>query len=152
MNDKISEKDKKDWENFISKNEKLPNKDIKIKKNLSFKTRSIDLHGYTLEEANKSVENFIVKSSKEKINKLIIVTGKGIHSQNEKNPYVSKDLSILKYSVPEFIKNNNNLMKKIIELKEAEISDGGSGAFYIYLKRKKWLFELPHILKVEILY
>jgi len=137
LNDKISEKDKKDWENFISKNEKLPNKDIKIKKNLSFKTRSIDLHGYTLEEANKSVENFIVKSSKEKINKLIIVTGKGIHSQNEKNPYVSKDLSILKYSVPEFIKNNNNLMKKIIELKEAEISDGGSGAFYIYLKRKK---------------
>ena len=137
MNDKISEKDKKDWENFISKNEKLPNKDIKIKKNLSFKTRSIDLHGYTLEEANKSVENFIVKSSKEKINKLIIVTGKGIHSKNEKNPYVSKDLSILKYSVPEFIKNNNNLMKKIIELKEAEISDGGSGAFYIYLKRKK---------------
>ena len=137
MTDNISEKDKKDWENFISKNEKLPNKDIKIKKNLSFKTRSIDLHGYTLEEANKSVENFIVKSSKEKINKLIIVTGKGIHSQNEKNPYVSKDLSILKYSVPEFIKNNNNLMKKIIELKEAEISDGGSGAFYIYLKRKK---------------
>ena len=137
MTDNISEKDKKDWENFISKNEKLPNKDIKIKKNLSFKTRSIDLHGYTLEEANKSVENFIVKSSKENINKLIIVTGKGIHSQNEKNPYVSKDLSILKYSVPEFIKNNNNLMKKIIELKEAEISDGGSGAFYIYLKRKK---------------
>jgi len=137
LTDNISEKDKKDWENFISKNEKLPNKDIKIKKNLSFKTRSIDLHGYTLEEANKSVENFIVKSSKEKINKLIIVTGKGIHSQNEKNPYVSKDLSILKYSVPEFIKNNNNLMKKIIELKEAEISDGGSGAFYIYLKRKK---------------
>ena len=137
MTDNISEKDKKDWENFISKNEKLPNKDIKIKKNLSFKTRSIDLHGYTLEEANKSVENFIVKSSKEKINKLIIVTGKGIHSKNEKNPYVSKDLSILKYSVPEFIKNNNNLMKKIIELKEAEISDGGSGAFYIYLKRKK---------------
>jgi len=137
LTDNISEKDKKDWENFISKNEKLPNKDIKIKKNLSFKTRSIDLHGYTLEEANKSVENFIVKSSKEKINKLIIVTGKGIHSKNEKNPYVSKDLSILKYSVPEFIKNNNNLMKKIIELKEAEISDGGSGAFYIYLKRKK---------------
>ena len=137
MTDNITEKDKKDWENFLSKNEKLPNKDIKIKKNLSFKTRSIDLHGYTLEEANKSVENFIVKSSKEKINKLIIVTGKGIHSQNEKNPYVSKDLSILKYSVPEFIKNNNNLMKKIIELKEAEISDGGSGAFYIYLKRKK---------------
>ena len=137
MTDNITEKDKKDWENFISKNEKLLNKDIKIEKKLSFKTRSIDLHGYTLEEANKSVENFIIKSSKEKIYKLIIVTGKGIHSQNEKDPYVSKDLSILKYSVPEFIKNNANLMKKIIELKEAEIADGGSGAFYIYLKRKK---------------
>ena len=137
MTDNITEKDKKDWENFLSKNEKLPNKDIKIEKKLSFKTRSIDLHGYTLEEANKSVENFIIKSSKEKINKLIIVTGKGIHSQNEKDPYVSKDLSILKYSVPEFISNNKNLMKIIYEMKDAKIEDGGGGAFYIFLKKNK---------------
>ena len=137
MTDNITEKDKKDWENFISKNEKLPNKDIKKEKKLSFKTRSIDLHGYTLEEANKSVENFIIKSSKEKINKLIIVTGKGIHSQNEKDPYVSKDLSILKYSVPEFISKNENLMKIIYEMKDAKIEDGGSGAFYIFLKKNK---------------
>ena len=99
MTDNITEKDKKDWENFLSKNEKLPNKDLKIDKKLTFKTRSIDLHGYSLEEANKSIENFIVTSYQEKINKLIVVTGKGIHSQNEKDPYVSKDLSILKYLV-----------------------------------------------------
>ena len=109
MTDNISEKDKKDWENFLSKKEKLPDKDIKIDKKITFKTRSIDLHGYSLEEANKSIEDFIIKSYQEKINKLIVVTGKGIHSQNEKDPYVSKDLSILKYSVPEFISNNKNL-------------------------------------------
>ena len=137
MTDNITEKDKKDWENFLSKNEKLPNKDIKIDKKLSFKTRSIDLHGYSLEEANNSIENFIVTSYQEKINKLIVVTGKGIHSQNEKDPYVSKDLSILKYSVPEFISNNKNLMKIIYEMKDAKIEDGGSGAFYIFLKKNK---------------
>ena len=137
MTDNISEKDKKDWENFLSKNEKLPNKDIKIEKKLSFKTRSIDLHGYSLEEANNSIENFIVASYQENINKLIVVTGKGIHSQNEKDPYVSKDLSILKYSVPEFISNNKNLMKIIYEMKDAKIEDGGSGAFYIFLKKNK---------------
>ena len=137
MTDNITEKDKKDWENFLSKNEKLPNKDLKIDKKLTFKTRSIDLHGYSLEEANNSIENFIVASYQENINKLIVVTGKGIHSQNEKDPYVSKDLSILKYSVPEFISNNKNLMKIIYEMKDAKIEDGGGGAFYIFLKKNK---------------
>jgi len=137
LTDNITEKDKKDWENFLSKNEKLPNKDIKIDKKLTFKTRSIDLHGYSLEEANNSIENFIVASYQENINKLIVVTGKGIHSQNEKDPYVSKDLSILKYSVPEFISNNKNLMKIIYEMEDAKIEDGGGGAFYIFLKKNK---------------
>ena len=137
MTDNISEKDKKDWENFLSKNEKLPNKDIKLDKKILLKIRSIDLHGYTLEQANKSIENFIIKSYQEKINKLIVVTGKGIHSQNEKDPYVSKNLSILKYSVPEFILNNKDLMKIIYEIKDAKIEDGGSGAFYIFLKKNK---------------
>ena len=136
MTDNISEKDKKDWENFLSKNEKLPNKDIKLDKKIPLKIRSIDLHGYTLEQANQSIENFIIKSYQEKITKLIVVTGKGIHSQNEKDPYVSKDLSILKYSVPEFIKNNTELMKKIYDIKDASIADGGSGAIYIFLKKK----------------
>jgi len=137
LTDNISEKDKKDWENFLSKNDKLPNKDIKIDKKIIFKTKSIDLHGYSLEEANKSIEDFIINSHQEKINKLIVVTGKGIHSQNEKDPYVSKDLSILKYSVPEFISNNKNLMKIIYEMKDAKIEDGGTGAFYIFLKKNK---------------
>ena len=137
MTDNISEKDKKDWENFLSKKEKLPNKDINIDKKITFKTRSIDLHGYTLEEANKYIESFVIKSYQENINKLIVVTGKGTHSQNEKDPYVSKDLSILKYSVPEFISNNKNLMKIIYEMKDANIEDGGGGAFYIFLKKNK---------------
>ena len=137
MTNNNSDKDKKDWENFISKKEKLPNKDHKIDKKITFKIKSIDLHGYTLEEANKTIEEFINNSYREKINKLIVVTGKGIHSQNEKDPYVSKDLSILKYSVPEFISNNKNLMKIIYEMKDAKIEDGGGGAFYIFLKKNK---------------
>ena len=137
MSNDISEKDKKDWENFISSDEQLPNKDFKLSKQKSFKVKSIDLHGYTLEEANKTIEEFIYQSFREKINKLIVVTGKGLHSQNEKDPYVSKDLSILKYSVPEFIESNKSLMNIINEIKDASIEDGGSGAFYIFLKKNK---------------
>ena len=137
MNDKISEKDKQDWENFLSKKEKLQNKDINLKKIYRQKVRSIDLHGYTLDQANQKISNFINENYLAGINKLIVVTGKGLHSENEKNPYVSKDLSILKYSVPEFIKNNKNLMNKIYEFGEAKIEDGGSGAFYIFLKKSK---------------
>ena len=136
MNKKITDKDKKDWEDFLAKKEKLPNKDFnKINKKTS-RTASIDLHGYTLDEANLKIENFINKSFDEGVSKLIIVTGKGLHSQNDKDPYVSKKLGILKHSVPEFIKNNVELMKKILEIKNADIEDGGSGAFYIYLKKK----------------
>jgi DNA-nicking Smr family endonuclease len=137
LNNNISDKDKKDWENFLSNDEKLTNKDLKIKNKKPLKIKSIDLHGYTLEQANVAVENFIIRSYEKQIGKLIIVTGKGIHSQNEKDPYVSKDLSILKYSVPEFISKNINLMNIINDIQDASIDDGGSGAFYIFLKRKK---------------
>jgi DNA-nicking Smr family endonuclease len=137
LNDKISEKDKKDWENFISNKEKLENKDINLKKIHRQKVRTIDLHGYTLDQANKKISNFINQNYLAGVNKLIVVTGKGLHSENEKNPYVSKDLSILKHSVPKYIKNNKNLMNKIYEFGEAKIEDGGSGAFYIYLKKIK---------------
>ncbi len=137
MSYKISDKDKKDWESFLSKNEKLQNKDITFSKNKNLKTKSIDLHGYTLDEANKAIEEFIYKSYEKKVNKLIVITGKGLHSDNEKNPYISKKLGILKHSVPEFILQNKNLMKIINEIKDAKIEDGGSGAFYIYLKRLK---------------
>jgi len=136
LNDKISNKDKKDWENFLSNKEKLFDKDnnSNIKKKIN--TRTFDFHGYSLNDANKKIENLIQESYDSGINKLIIVTGKGIHSKNEKDPYVSKDLGILKYSVPEYIKNNEYLMGMINEIKDANIEDGGSGAFYILLKNK----------------
>ena len=136
MTNKISDKDKKDWNNFINRNEKLPNKDIEYKEKKNHKTRSIDLHGTNLDDANKKIENLINKAYSENISKLIVITGKGLHSKNEKDPYVSKDLGILKYSVPEFIKNNSEIMKKINAIENASIEDGGSGAFYIYLKKK----------------
>ena len=124
MSEKISNKDKKDWEDFLSNNEKLPNKDLKTNKKRIFKTKHIDLHGFTLEEANNKIEKFIEESYENGVTKIIVVTGKGLHSSNEKDPYVSKDLSILKYSVPEFIENHIELMKKIIEIKDAKVEDG----------------------------
>ena len=137
MTDNISEKDKKDWETFLSSDEKLLNKDNKLEKKSPLKIKSIDLHGYTLDQANKLIEDFIIKSYEENINKLIVVTGKGLHSQNEKDPYVSKELSILKYSVPEFISKNKNLKNIIYEITDAKIEDGGEGAFYIFFKKNK---------------
>jgi DNA-nicking Smr family endonuclease len=136
LNDNISDKDKKDWHKFINSTEKLPNKDFEYQKKKNLKIRSIDLHGYTLDEANKTIEDFINKAFSENVNKLIIVTGKGLHSENEKDPYVSKELGILKYSIPEFINNNASLMKMINEITDAKIEDGGSGAFYVFLKKK----------------
>ena len=136
MNDKISKKDKKDWENFISSDEKLPNKDQTLNNKKILKIKHIDLHGFTLEQANITIEKIINESYENHISKIIVVTGKGLHSNTEKNPYVSKDFSILKYSVPEYIENNLELMKKILEIKNADIEDGGTGAFYIFLKKK----------------
>ena len=136
MNNKISEKDKKTWEEFLSSDQKLCDKDnLQTETNLK-KIRSLDLHGKTLDEANQIIETFIRKSYEDKIQKLIIVTGKGLHSNNEKDPYVSKDFGILKHSIPEFLKNNQDLMKIISNISQASIKDGGSGAFYIFLKKK----------------
>ena len=132
---KNPDKDKQDWENFLNNKEKIPNKDSVHKKNIRYeKIKKIDLHGYTIEEANKAIEQFIQKCFEENVTKIIVITGKGLRSKNVENPYLSKDLSILKYSVPEFIENNKSLTRLIIETIDAKIEDGGSGAFYIYLK------------------
>ena len=139
MNNKISDKDKKDWQNFISGEEKIYNKDLslpqtRIDRNV---TKTIDLHGFSLENANKTIDEFINRCFKTKVSKITVITGKGLRSNNINNPYVSKDLNILKNSVPEFIKSNSDLMKKIKSIKEAKIEDGGSGAFDIFLKKIK---------------
>ena len=133
----IPDKDKQDWENFLKNKEKIPNKDLINKKNIRHeKIKRIDFHGFAIEEANKVVEQFIYKCFDESVTKIIVITGKGLRSKNVENPYLSKDLSILKYSVPEFIERNISLKKIIIEITDAKIEDGGSGAFYIYLKNK----------------
>ena len=136
ISSKISDKDKKDWEKFLLNKDKLPNKDFKLDNLKKKKILHIDLHGFTLENANKTIKKFIENGYENGISKIIVVTGKGLHSTVEEDPYVSKDLSILKYSVPEFIHNNNELMSKIVEIQDASIEDGGSGAFYILLKKK----------------
>ena len=139
MNNKLSDKDKKDWQNFTSSEEKVHNKDlslsqIKMDKDL---VKTIDLHGFSLENANRTIDEFINRCFKTNVSKITVITGKGLRSNNINNPYVSKNLSILKNSVPEFIKSNTDLMKKIKNIQEAKAEDGGSGAFNILLKKSK---------------
>ena len=139
MNNKLSDKDKRDWQNFISNEEKVLNKDLflsqmKTEKNL---VKTIDLHGFSLENANRTIDEFINRCFKTNVSKITVITGKGLRSNNINNPYVSKNLSILKNSVPKFIKSNTDLMKKIKNIQEAKAEDGGSGAFNILLKKSK---------------
>jgi len=139
LNSKLSDKDKKDWQNFVSSEEKVHNKDLslsqmKIDKDL---VKTIDLHGFSLENANRTIDEFINRCFKTNVSKITVITGKGLRSNNINNPYVSKNLSILKNSVPEFIKSNTDLMKKIKNIQEAKAEDGGSGAFNILLKKSK---------------
>ena len=139
MKRKISDKDKKDWKNFIYNKEKLSNKDLYLSDNKIEKEiiKTIDLHGFSLENANNIIEEFIIECFKKHVNKIIVITGKGLRSKSISNPYLSKDLSILKYSVPNFIKSKPNLIKIIKKIEEAKIEDGGGGAFYIFLKKFK---------------
>ena len=139
MNNKISDKDKRDWQNFISSEEKIYNKDSSLSQTRTYKDeiKTIDLHGFSLENANKTIDEFISRCFEDKVSKITVITGKGLRSNNIDNPYVSKDLNILKNSVPDFIKSNSDLMKKIKSIKEAKIEDGGSGAFNIFLKKIK---------------
>ncbi len=133
---KITNKDKKDWKKFVDSDNELENKDITInqtEKNINIKL--IDLHGHTLENANKIISNFIDKCYLDNVNKIRVITGKGSRSKNKEDPYLSKDLSILKYSVPDYIKNNFELMKKIKQLDLASINDPNQGKFDITLKK-----------------
>ena len=134
----LSQEDKETWENYINDPSDIFDKEEVTSKNTQNRYRfKFDLHGFSLDEANKKVRSIIEYCVKNKFRELLLITGKGIHSTNEADTYVSKNLGKLKYSVPEFIKNNKNLTTKIIDIKEASNNDGGSGAFYIYLKKHK---------------
>ena len=137
MKKKLSKKDKKDWDNFINSKEKIQNKDLSIlKKKDENLFRVIDLHGFSLEEANKTINDFIMKCYLDGISKINIITGKGSRSKNKDDPYQSVELGILKYSIPDYIKNNIDLMKKIKEIDYNSINNPNVGSFNIFLKKK----------------
>ncbi len=137
MTKKLSEKDKKDWQKFLNSSEKLDNKDKDISsKNKRIEEKIIDLHGFTLEEANKKISDFIVDCYENNVIKINIITGKGLRSKNLDDPYQSQNLSILKYSVPNFIKNDSNLMSKIIKIDFDSVNSPSKGNFDIFLKKK----------------
>jgi len=137
LNKKISNKDREDWEKFTKSDDKLVNKDNEFFKKQKRQEKTLDLHGYSLSDANRTLETFINEAFDNNVSKIRVITGKGLHSQNEKDPYVSREFGILKNSIPEFLNNNRNLMKKIYKMESARIEDGGSGALILYLKNKK---------------
>ena len=134
----VTNQDKKDWLTFTQKKEKIPNKESEfissdINKN---KINKLDLHGESIDEANKKVEKFITTSFESGYKKIQIITGKGLRSKAYDDIYRSKKMSILKNSVPEYIQNNEDLLNKIKKIENSPIKDGGDGAMYIYLKNK----------------
>ena len=137
MTDKLSDKDKKDWQNFLNSSEKLQIKDLEQINDQSVLERSIDLHGFTLDEANEEISKFIENCYLNKVKKINVITGKGMRSKNINDPYQSSKLSILKYSVPEYIKNNSELMKKIIRIDFESVLSSSKGNFHIFLKTIK---------------
>ena len=138
MNKKISEKDIKDWKEFTESNSKIENKDIDFVQLEKISNRTLDLHGLTLEIANKKIEHFIKSSLDNNVEKITVITGKGLRSKVDQNPYQSKDLSILKYSIPEFIRNNLELMNLIKKIDD-QTENKNSGFFTIHLKSKNKL-------------
>ena len=137
MTNKLSDKDKKDWKNFINSSEKLQSKDLEQSNDRIILERSIDLHGFTLEEANKEISKFIENCYLNNVKKINVITGKGMRSKNINDPYQSSELSILKYSVPEYIKNNSEIMKKIIKIDFESVNSPSKGNFDIILKSIK---------------
>ena len=137
MTNKLSDKDKKDWQKFLDSSEKLKSKDVDQVNIPTISERSIDLHGYTLEEANKEISKFVENCYLSGIKKINVITGKGMRSKNLDDPYQSSDLSILKHSVPEYIKNNSELMKKIIRVDFESVNSASKGSFDIFLKTIK---------------
>ena len=137
MTNKLSDKDKKDWQNFLNSSERLPSKDKDQPTNKKIIERSIDLHGYTLEQANIEISKFVKNCYLSGVKKINVITGKGMRSKNLDDPYQSSDLSILKHSVPEYIKNNSELMKKIIKIDFESVNSPSKGNFDIFLKTIK---------------
>ena len=137
MKNKLSDKDKKDWQNFLNSSEKLQAKEEDKPNNQAISEKSIDLHGYTLQEANEEISKFIDNCYLNRVKKINIITGKGMRSKNLDDPYQSTDLSILKYSVPEYVKNNSELMKKIIRIDFESVNSPSKGNFDIFLKTIK---------------
>jgi len=136
---KLTPEDLNVWEEFISSKKTVINKDTYSDQNelKQLLTKKIDLHGYSLDEANIKIKELILSYHKQSIYKVVVITGKGSRSSNEKNPYISKDLSLLKYSVPHYLKTNDDLKQIIKNISQADIKDGGEGAFYVYLKKFK---------------
>ena len=137
MKKKLSDKDQRDWNKFVNEKSHLFDKDEISSQKVNKKEISIDLHGYTLRDANIAVNNLIVKSYNQNIKKIEVITGKGMRSKVLENPYKSKDLSILKYSVPEYINNNKSLMDKIKKINLEDVNNLNRGSFSIYLRSKK---------------
>ena len=135
----VTSKDKKDWDVFTKQMGSISAKESDfLKENVQInKVKKLDLHGSSLVEANERVKNFIIESFNSGYKKLLVITGKGLRSKSSSNPYLSETLSTLKYAVPEYIRNDESLNKKIIRISEADLKEGGEGAIYIFLKNKK---------------
>ena len=132
----LSNTDKADWEEYLKNPKDVIDKELEDKKSFDVKNRfRFDLHGFTLLEANQKVHELINNCQEKNFNEILLITGKGLHSNTDHNTYVSQKLSKLRFSVPEYINSNKDLSNKILGMEQASISDGGEGAIIIKLKK-----------------
>jgi DNA-nicking Smr family endonuclease len=131
----LSKEDKETWDNYTRQPSDIYDKDLQVADDNPRKNRlRYDLHGFTLEDANKKVKDLILSGIRNKYKEILLITGKGLHSNTEEDTYVSKNLSKLRFSVPEFINSCDELSKFVVSISEASLKDGGSGAILIKLK------------------
>jgi len=131
----LSKEDKEAWDNFTRQPSDIYDKDLQVADDNPRKNRlRYDLHGFTLEDANKKVKDLILSGIRNKYKEILLITGKGLHSNIEEDTYVSKNLSKLRFSVPAFINSSDELSKFVVSISEASLKDGGSGAILIKLK------------------
>ena len=134
--EEIPDEEKKIWEEYLKNPKDLFDKELEDKKKNNQANRyRFDLHGFTLLEANKKVRKLITYCQLNGYKEVLLITGKGLHSNTDQNTYVSKELSKLKFAIPEYIKNQKDLAEKIVSMEPAQINDGGEGAIIIKLKK-----------------
>ena len=127
--------DKKEWEEFLNNPSGLYDKDKLENQKNQINRYKFDFHGYSIENANKKIYEIISQCFEKELKEILIITGKGMHSNKVDDVYTSKDYNKLQNTIPEFIRSNPDLNSRVLKTKKAPKELGGEGALIIRLRK-----------------